>query len=316
MTHVPAVAQAATPSEAATRPAPTHAVMQLRRTHHWTGWAYLAPGILVFGFTVAAPLVYALWVSFYSWDGVTHATWVGLHNYVTVFTDASIGKAAIQTLILFVFYTGLPIVFGTVYAAVIARYRIALGAMWRTILFLPQVLSVVVIGVVWQWLLQMNGPINNVLRSIGLGSLARPWLGDFTLALPAEGIIGTWILTGLCMVLLLAGAQLIDPQLYDAANIDGAGPIKQFLNVTVPGLRNVIIVCVVLTAAMCVNNFAIVWVTTHGGPGTQTEVISTALYRRAFIFSDLGTASALAVVVFAIMAIVAGLTSRRSESEQ
>src|SRR6185295_14946501 len=102
------------------------------------------------------------------------------------------------------------------------------------------VLSLVVVGVAWQWILAEDGPVNHLARSVGLGGLTRSWLGDFTWALPSEGAIGTWLMTGLCMVLLLAGAQALDPHLYDAAAVDGAGPVRQFFHVTVPGLRNVI----------------------------------------------------------------------------
>jgi raffinose/stachyose/melibiose transport system permease protein len=152
-----------------------------------------------------------------------------------------------------------------------------------------------------------------VLRAVGLGDAARSWLGDFTYALPAEGAIGTWMMTGLCMVLLLAGAQAIDPHLYDAASVDGAGPVRQFFHVTVPGLRNVIIVCLVLSAAVSLNNFGLIWVTTKGGPGDSTQVISTMIYSRAFIQSDLGLASALAFLVLLLMMVLAAVLSRRSE---
>lgn len=276
-------------------------------------WLYVAPALGLFAFVILAPMGYGLWVSFFDWDGLAPAEPAGLSNYATAFTDPAVRTATWHSLLLLVFYSFFPIAIGLVFAAIIARQRLRLAPMWRTLLFLPQVLSVVVVGVAWQWLLQDRGPVNELFRAVGLGGITRSWLGDFTYALPAEGAIGTWMMTGLCMVLLLAGAQAIDPNLYDAASVDGAGPVRQFFHVTVPGLRNVIIVCLVLSAAVSLNNFGLIWVTTQGGPGDSTQVISTMIYTRAFVLSDLGMASALAFLVFLLMMVLAGILARRSE---
>ena len=276
-------------------------------------WGYVVPALVVFVLAIIAPMLYGVWVSFFEWDGIGAGTFVGGENYAAVFTDAAIRTALWHSLVLLVFYSVFPITIGLVFAAVIARQRLRLAPMWRTLLFLPQVLSIVVVGVAWQWILADGGPLNGVLRGVGLDGITRAWLGDFAWALPAEGAIGTWLMTGLCMVLLLAGAQTLDPNLYDAAAVDGAGPIRQFFHVTVPGLRNVIVVCLVLSAAVSLNNFGLIWVTTQGGPGDATQVISTAIYSRAFVRSQLGAASALAIVVFVVMMALAAILARRSE---
>lgn len=286
-----------------------------RARAHLVALAYLAPALVIFGLAIAGPMAYGAWVSFFDWDGIRPAEPAGLENYATALTDPSIRTAFWHSLVLLFFYSIVPIALGLVFAAVIARQRLRLTTMWRTLLFLPQVLSIVVVGVAWQWLLADAGPVNEGLRKIGLDGLTRSWLGDFTWALPSEGAIGTWLMTGLCMVLLLAGAQTLDPQLYDAAAVDGAGPLRQFFHITVPGLRRIIVVCLVLTAASSLNNFGLIWVTTQGGPGDSTQVISTAIYTRAFVRSELGLASALAVLVFALMMVLAYVLSRRSDEE-
>lgn len=278
-----------------------------------TGWLFVVPALVIFGLAIVGPLVYALWVSFFDWDGIGKAKPVGLENYVTALTDPAVRTALAHSIVLLFFYCVIPLCIGLVLAAVIARQRIRFAPMWRTLLFLPQVLSVVVVGVAWQWLLADHGPVNQSLSAVGLDAITRPWLGDFTFALPSEGLIGTWVVTGLCMVLLLAGAQALDPSLYDAAAMDGAGAIRQFVHITIPGLRNVIAVCLVLSAAVSLNNFGLIWVTTKGGPGDSTQVLSTAIYARAFVRSDLGLASALALVVFALMMCLAVVLARRSE---
>src|SRR5439155_712727 len=118
---------------------------------------------------------------------------------------------------------------------------------FRTALFLPQLIAGVVIAQAWTWIYDDNGPLNWALREVGLGSLARPWLGDFSWALPAIGTIGTWVTYGLCMVLFVSGVQKIPSTLYDAARVDGAGAVREFLAVTLPGLRGEVLVARVLT---------------------------------------------------------------------
>jgi raffinose/stachyose/melibiose transport system permease protein len=197
--------------------------------------------------------------------------------------------------------------------AIISGQGVRAVGMWGVVLFVPQVISVVVVGVAWQWLLDDRGPVNQLLRAVGLGGLTRVWLGDFTYALPTEGVIGTWMMSGLCMVLMLAAAQSIDPALYDAASVDGAGRVAEFFAVTLPGLRRVVIVCSVLTFAVSLNNFGLVWVTTQGGPGNHTQVLSTVVYTRAFVLNDLGMASALAIILGVLMMGTSFLLARRMD---
>ena len=295
--------------DTATHPAAAHE----RRRGEWAGWAYVALPLALFGFVIIAPIVYGAWIGLFHWDGVSPATSAGLSNYLHSFTDPTVRQAFFHSLVLIGFYSVIPICLGLVLTAVIARQKLKLVGLWRTLLFIPQALSIVVVGVAWQWLLQDDGPVNQVLRAVGLGRFTRVWLGDFTYALPSEGAIGTWLMSGMCMVLLIAGAQSIDQSLYDAARVDGAGAVREFFSVTLPGLRNTIVVCGVLTFAVSLNNFALVWVTTKGGPGSSTQVLSTLIYTRAFVLNDLGAASALAIVLGAFMMIVSYLISRRTE---
>jgi raffinose/stachyose/melibiose transport system permease protein len=277
------------------------------------GLVYVAPPLVLFAVVILVPVARGIWISLHDWNGVSPARWAGLHNYATAFTDPAVRQAFLHSLVLVACYSAIPVCIGLLLTAVLARRPIRWLGFWRTLLFLPQVTSVVVVGVAWQWLLQEDGPVNQILRLIGLGSWTRVWLGDFTWALPSEGAIGTWLMSGLCMVLFLAGAQSIDSDLYDAASVDGAGRIREFFAVTVPGLRNVIVVASILTFAVSLNNFALIWVTTKGGPGTQTQVTSTLIYNRAFVLQDLGGASALAVILGIIMMAVSFGISRLSE---
>src|SRR5262249_33535439 len=154
------------------------------------------------------------------------------------------------------------------------------------------------------WIYAPDGPLNAVLRDVGMAGLARAWLGDFSSALPAVGLVGTWGCYGLAMVLFIAGAQPIPTPLYDAVRVDGAGPGRAFLTVTLPGRRNELVVAFVVTMVAALRSFDLVFVTTQGGPGTQTTVPALLVYRRAFTYGQVGSAAAigvaLAVVTFAL----------------
>jgi raffinose/stachyose/melibiose transport system permease protein len=147
-----------------------------------------------------------------------------------------------------------------------------------------------------------------VLHWVGLGSLARGWVGSFTFALPAVGFVGTWLSTGLCSVLLMAGIGSINPSLYEAAKVDGAGIWHQFRQVTLPGLRQQIGVCVTITIIAALSSFDVVYLMTQGGPGYSTVVPGVEVYNLAFNDYQIGSACALAVVLaIIVIAVVAPL---------
>ena len=168
-------------------------------------------------------------------------------------------------------------------------------------LFLPQVIPLVAAGIAWSWLLSSTGVVNQVLSHIGLGGVTRAWLGDFATALPAVGVIGAWVLLGLCTLLLLAGISKIDPALYEAARLDGAGPLREFLSITLPSLRQEIGVCVTVTVIAALASFDIVYISTQGGPGNATMVPGLEIYYLAFSERQVGVASALAVVLMVLV---------------
>ena len=164
-----------------------------------------------------------------------------------------------------------------------SRTRVRGLALFRTVLFLPQVIALVVVAVMWRMIYEPDGGlINEGLRAIGLGGLAQNWLGSFSLALPSVGLIGTWVMYGLAMVLFTAGVQKIPQSLYDAARMDGAGPVREFFAVTLPGLRNEIAVALTLTTIQALRSFDLVYITTGGGPGDSTTVPAFEVYNRAF----------------------------------
>lgn len=156
----------------------------------------------------------------------------------------------------------------------------------------------------WTWLLAADGAINQFLTAIGLGGITRAWLGDFDTALPAVGVIGAWVSLGLCMLLLLAGMTKIDPALYEAVRIDGAGPVREFFTVTLPAVRQELGVAVLITVIGALRSFDIIYISTQGGPGRSTMVPGLEIYYLAFFERQVGQASALAVVLTVLVLVV------------
>lgn len=285
---------------------PSARVRALRRWDFW-GYLFVAPAFLIYFFFALKPIGETVWYSLFSWDGIGPSTWVGFSNYVNLLQNQQIPIAVLHSCVLLVFYSWLPAFIGLVLAGMMTRIRIRWLTGFRAVLFLPQILSAVVVAIAWRGIFDFNGPINALLRMVGLGSLARPWLGDFNTALPAIGVIGTWVEFGLCMMLFLAGAQRIPHELYEAARIDGAGAIREFFVVTVPNLRAELRIVLMLTTIFALRNFDIIWNTTQGGPGTQTVVPSVYVYQDAFVSHEVGSAASFAVVLTLFILVVVSL---------
>jgi raffinose/stachyose/melibiose transport system permease protein len=278
---------------------------QAVRRRHVVGWLFVLPALLFYAVFVLQPLALTIEYSFYRWDGVGPATWIGLTNYAAVLSEPRLVETLFNGFRLVIFFSLIPVGLGLVTASVIQRVaRGRLGTVSRTVLFLPQVIPLVAAGIIWGRLLSLPGLINQVLSSIGLGDVTRAWLGDFDTALPAVGIIGIWVLLGFCTVLLLTGMTKIDAALFESARIDGAGWWPEFRAITVPSLRYEIAVCLTVTIIAALAAFDIVYVSTGGGPGNATAVPGIQIYILAFLERQVGLASALAVVLVILVLLV------------
>lgn len=269
------------------------------------GLALVAPALAAYAVFVLSPLAATIQYSFYDWDGTTEATWAGLENYKNLFTDEDLIGPIVNAFQLILYFSIVPVTFGLVAAALIRKFgtsRLALVS--RTVLFLPQVIPLVAAGIMWTWLMATDGAINEVLRAVGLGGVARAWLGDFDTALPAVGVIGAWVSLGLCMLLLLAGMTKIDPALYEAVRLDGAGAIREFFTITLPAVRQELGVAITITVISALRSFDIIYISTQGGPGNSTLVPGLEIYYLAFFQREIGQASALAVALTVLVLLV------------
>lgn len=284
---------------------PRRAAVMAARRATLAGWLLILPAFLFYGGFVLLPLTDGIRYSFYDWNGIGVATWVGFQNYLTVFTDPQLLGAIANAFTLIAFFTVIPVSTGLVLASLIRTMRdgIFLRSA-QTILFLPQIIPLAAAGIAWSWMYAQTGAVNQILSWFGLGFITRPWLADYGTALPAVGLIGSWVLTGLCTVLLLTGIGKIEVSLYEAIRLDGAGWFREFFTITLPGLRQEIAVLVTLTVIAALSTFDVIYTSTQGGPGRATLVPGILIYRIGFTQSDVGLAAAFGIVMMVLVLAV------------
>jgi raffinose/stachyose/melibiose transport system permease protein len=282
-----------------------------RRRVQWIGYLYILPALAVLTLFLLIPLGQCVQISLYHWDGLSPSTWAGFDNYLQIARDPVLRSGFLHTLVLIFFYAVLPIAIALALVAIMTRAVKMRGlTAYRVVLFLPQVIASVVVATSWVAIYAPDGVLNRFLDLIGLKVVAQPWLGNFSTALPAVGLIGTWVEIGLCLVLFLAGVTQIPRELYEAARMDGAGVVREFFAVTLPGLRGQVAVALTLTVIAALKSFDLVYVTTHGGPGNATVVPAYLIYDRAFNLSQVGSACALGVVLTVVILLVSLLITR------
>ena len=273
-----------------------------KRKAEWKAYLYILPAFVLFAVFLGVPAVQTAQYSLFKWNGIGPSTWVGLQNYADLFSDSVLRSSFLHAGVLIFFYAVIPLVLALFLTAIISRGANLRGmSLFRTLLFLPQVVASVVVATTWVAIYSPNGLINQLLRLVGLDSLTRAWLGDFDTALPAVGIVGSWLGIGLCLVLFLSGVANIQPELFEAARMDGAGPVGEFFSITLPALRGQIAVALTLTVVAALKTFDLVYITTRGGPGTSTTLPAFEAYNRAFNTGKVGSAAAVAIVLTALI---------------
>ena len=283
----------------------------------WKGWFYLLPAFLVYLLFTFIPIIETFRASFYDWNGFSEARdFIGLENYIKLFTDPQFLKAISNNLVFIIFYSIIPILIGLLLSALLTGQPLPGFSFFRTVLFLPQVISMVVVGVIWRWMFNpVSGPINQFLSLVRLDHWRQAWLGSFEYALPAVGSIGTWVQYGFCMVLFLAGMQRIPTEYYEAASLDGASSFKKFIHITLPGLRSEIGVAMITTMIAALRVFDLIYATTRGGPGETTLVTGFLIYRSAILNNRIGYGAAIATVLTFIILALAFLIRRFMREE-
>jgi raffinose/stachyose/melibiose transport system permease protein len=267
----------------------------------------ILPALLLYLLFVGLPAVQVVIYSLFDWDSGAIRGFAGLANYGRLLGDAvfwtALGHNAIWVVLTLVF----PLTIGLVLAAILAESGKAARRAFSAIFFLPRMIPLVVSGIIWGWIYNpIFGLFNWALKAVGLGQYAGAWLADPDSALLSLNIIGAWTFFGFCVVIYLSAMQSIDPALHEAAEVDGARWWQRFRLITVPVLRSTTLFLGLYAAIEAMRFFDLVWVTTGGGPGYATEVLTTQIYKTFFLVGDFGYASAQSVVLLAIVLSIGG----------
>ena len=270
-------------------------------------WLFLAPGLIIYSIVVVYPMIYSSWLSLFRWDGVAPTkVFVGLDNYVTLLTQNDVFWIALRNnaiwlvaALLLPTSTGLGL-------AILLNSKFRGSHIFRSIFYFPAVLSLAVVGLIWTWIYHPDlGLLNQALTAVGLKAFTRNWLSDPNVALYPVIIAATWNAVGLPMLLFLAGLQTIPEELHEAAKVEGAGPIRRFLYVTFPLLRETTLIVLAITAINALKAYDIIYAMTNGGPANKTQLLSTWMYFLTYNYNQVGLGTAIAVVLFSLTLIFA-----------
>lgn len=287
------------------------------RRRAWAGRLFVAPNLAAVAVFMLFPLGFSLYMSFQNWDIFRPPKFVGLKNFGELFTSDPLFVIAIRNTVIFTLGTVVPTVLVSLVVAGVLNQKVKGIGIVRTIVFLPLAISSVVMAVVWQFVFNTdNGLLNIMLGWIGIGPI--PWLVEPRWAMTSLCMVSVWRSVPFATVVLLAAMQGVPETVYEAARIDGAGAIRQFVSITVPLIRGAISFVVVISIIHAFQAFDLVYVLNgpNGGPESATYVLGIMLFQHAFSFLEFGYASALAWVMFAILLVLTlvqlRLTHRRS----
>lgn len=266
-------------------------------------WWFAAPAMLLFAFVVLIPSARGVYYAFTDWDGLSpDFSWVGFGNFSDMLHDPDARQAIWHTLVIAVAITIIQNGFGLLLALGV-NTMIKSRNVLRVLLFAPAVVTPIVTAYLWRNLLGPNGAVNSMLGAVGLDSWQQDWLGDPQLALWSIVGVIVWQFGGYSMVIFLAGLQSVPKEIYEAAAIDGTGPVRRFWSVVRPLLAPAFTINLMLSIIGGIKLFDQVFALTGGGPGHATDTISTLIYKEAFTLGEFGYSIALAVVLTIIVAV-------------
>jgi len=260
-------------------------------------YLFVAPVFIVHLSLVTVPALSTLVMSFYEWNGLGAPRFIGLRNFVFLFTeDTVVGTAVTNNLKWAAIFLTVPIILGLVVAVLVSQIK-RFQMFFRTVYFIPYVISAAVAGKIWTAYYNPFYGINVLFGRLGWHRLADTlWLGDPDIALYAVAFVDNWHWWGFVMVLFLGALQQIDTSLYESARVDGSNKLQELLHISLPGIRQTLAFVLIMTVMWSFLTFDYVYVMTNGGPGNSSEILATWIYKNAFIRYNAGYANALCVV--------------------
>ncbi len=309
----------------ATQPPPPSAAVRRESSwssirNHWQEYLYISPFFILFGVFFAYPIVWAFILSFQKWDGVTPATWVGWDNYQFVLRDPVTRQMFFNTARYLIFIVPLGVFLPFVLGVVLNQSFLRLRGVFRTLIFIPTVSSLIGVGIVWKLLFGgKNGWLNALVAHVGLGPL--DWLKDAVLAQVPIISLTIWGSIGFSTLIVLGGLQAIDNDIYEAARIDGASAFNIFWKITLPLMRPIMVFLLITSTISVMTMFSQPYIVTEGGPSNETLTPLLHIYRIGIGSTGaarIGDASALSFILSVTMIIVIVIqfliTSRRREN--
>lgn len=282
----------------------------MRKKRNLEALLFVIPAIIILGVFVYYPLVQNIINSFHSFtlSSVTKE-WVGFENYKHIFTDKNILISLKNNVLYAIISIIIQVGFGLVLAAVLEDIAFQkVGPIFRSVYFLPTVISMTVVCLLFEFIYNPQmGLLNSFLEAVGLENLTRIWLGSKKTAMYAVIAVSQWQSTGYVTMLFIVAIQKIPTDLYEAAEVDGAGKIRRFLSITVPQVRQMFFVTMILTVVGAFTVFNEPYIMTGGGPGTATMVLSLHMYQTGFVKNDMGYASTIAMLIFVITAFLSSV---------
>jgi len=266
---------------------------------------YIGPGFILYAFVVLLPVLFSLKFSFYEWSGGKNQIFIGLENYIELIKDNNFRWALKNNLIIIILCIIGQIGIAFLLATVMNSKLLKFNRLHRTIIFLPVVLSAVVIGFLWTIMYNRNaGLINLLFKSIGLSSLIKPWLDDPDIVLYSVSIPLIWQFIGLYLVIFLAAYQSIPKSIYEVAEIDGASGLAKMTKITFPLIMDTVKVALMLCIAGNMKVFDHIFVMTNGGPGNSSTVVAQYAYNNSFIMFKMGYGSAISIAIMIISLVL------------
>ena len=284
----------------------------LETRYRWQGALLIAPTVLIFCLVIVYPLVSAIYLSLFSiYTPTMDGEWVGFDNYRELLAAGEFWRSLLNNVIWTVGTLTLQMVFG-IGVALLLHQSLVFRALARSLVLFPYFLSTVVAVLVWRWLFNdLYGILNHLLMVSGLTDMPVDWLGSMPNAMISLILVGAWKYFPFVVIAVLARLQTIPDELYEAATIDGAGPVARFFDVTLPQLKDVLVVIVLLRTIWDFKEFDLIYLLTGGGPIISTQTLPLMVYKEAFALNRMGSATAVAVLMMLLMLVFMTFYFRR-----
>lgn len=278
--------------------------VKAKKKTDWGAYAFLLPALVIYLSVIVIPVFYSFFISLFKWNGIGEMIFVGLKNYINLFTNDPIFSIAIKNNLIWIILTIFVTMTFALLLAVLLNKQFKGRTFFRGFFYFPSVIAPIAVAIIWRWIYNPNiGFINQFSKLIG-SDFSQAWLSNPQTSIYAIFFASLWQAVGLPMILFLAGLQGVPSEILEAATIDGANPIQRFILVTVPLLKETFVIVIANLVVSAMKVYDIVQGLTNGGPNNATQMLSTYMQSQTFQYSNVGTGTAIACVMVLMMMVV------------